>query len=92
MLTLIAIEVNFTAITMITAGLLCTHSTAPTCFALTMYSNLIGQLDVHYFILMDLPRGLISRSNVVPPRVNKDVQYNSSHIPRPIVIATVAIF
>ena len=32
---------------------------------------------------MDLLRGLVSRSNVVLPRIKKDAQCNSNHIPRP---------
>ena len=47
-------------------------------YSCNKYSNLIGQLEVHYIILlMDLPRGLISRSNAVQPRVEKDAQCNS---------------
>ena len=53
------------------------------------YSNLIGQLEVHYFIYGP-PRGLTSRSNVA--RVKKDTQCNSGLIPRPNVMVTVTIF
>ena len=45
---------------------------------------------------MDLPRGLIIKYigliNVVLPRVKKDARYNSSLIPRPNVMVTVAIY
>ena len=50
-------------------------------YSCNKYSNLIGQLEDHC-LLMDFLRDLISRSNVVPPRVMKDAQCNSSHIPR----------
>ena len=42
--------------------------------------------------LIDLLRGLISRSNIGLPRAKKDALYNSSLVPRPNVMVTVAIF
>ena len=45
-----------------------------------------------YISLLDLLRGLISRSKIGLPRVEKDALCNSSLVPRTDVMVTVAIF